>query len=66
MKDVVMLSPVKINVRPYPVWERFRVAFECIVYGEVSFQGEITDIRSAPPTNTSPRADSAEPPGPAR
>lgn len=51
-RDTIVLHPVKINLRPYPAWERFRVAFECLLFGEASFQGEITDVKSVPNEGT--------------
>jgi hypothetical protein len=53
MSRTVVLHPVRISLKPYPSWERLRVAFECLVFGEVSFQGQITDVKSAPPTDVS-------------
>lgn len=45
MSDTIYISPVKIDVRPYPWWERFRVAFECLVFGHVSFRGTLDDVK---------------------
>ena len=59
MSDTVSLHPVKITLNPYPAWERFRVAFECLILGEVSFQGQITNVSAAQQKDTVPLADPA-------
>jgi hypothetical protein len=59
---LVMLHPIKINVRLYPFWERFRVAFECLIFGEASFQGQITNVKSEQPKDTLPPIDPAAAP----
>jgi hypothetical protein len=45
--NYVGVHPITINVRSYPPWERFRVAIECLLFGEVSFKGEVTEVKSA-------------------
>jgi hypothetical protein len=50
MRRTVYLHPITINLKPYPWWERFRVAYECLVWGRVEFRAELTDVKSGPPS----------------
>ena len=36
-----ILHPITITLRPFPNWDRLRIAMECLLFGELTFQGEI-------------------------
>lgn len=40
----IVLHPITITTRPYPSWDRVRIALECLLMGTVTYRGEIIDI----------------------
>ena len=41
----IWLSEMVINVKPYPWHERFRVALSCLLFGTVSFRGQLIEVK---------------------
>jgi hypothetical protein len=36
-----VIHEIAVTVRPFPSWDRIRVAWLCLVYGQFTFSGEI-------------------------
>jgi hypothetical protein len=46
--EAVMLHPVAIKLKPRPTLDRLRIAIEVLLFGTVSFSGEITSLDGLP------------------
>lgn len=47
-KCLMMLHPIMLRIKPYPSWERLRIAAEVLLLGTVTFRGEISSLDGLP------------------
>lgn len=48
MSEDIVLHEIKVRLRPYPTWDRLRIAVECLLFGEFVFRGEVSEDRPKP------------------
>lgn len=55
-----VLHPITLRLRPFPSWDRLRIALECLLLGTVTFQAEIAEFtanaENRPPSREAERA----------
>jgi hypothetical protein len=45
MDDKIVVHPIQIRLRPYPPWDRVRIAIECLIFGSFDMRGEVTEVK---------------------
>ena len=48
MGKTIVLHPLTITLKPYPTWDRLRIALEVLIFGNVKFSGQITALDGLP------------------